>query len=106
MTRLSDNQTPRRRGRLFPERQISPEEKERRRLEDENFSKRCRVIFDLIKPELIEEHYNWFIAIEPVSGEYFIDKNQEIAIVKAKEKYPDRRRLILRLNETGACGRI
>ncbi|MFK0732962.1 MAG: hypothetical protein ACFKPT_07570 [Gloeotrichia echinulata GP01] len=105
MTQLSDNHTPRR-GRVFPERQLSPEDKARRKAESEVFAQRCRVIFDSVKPELIQEHYDWFIVIEPDSGDYFIDVDENVAREKAREKHPEKKRLIMRLNETGACGQI
>ncbi|MFB2922384.1 MULTISPECIES: hypothetical protein [Aerosakkonema] len=105
MTQLSSNRTARR-GRVFPERQLSPEEKARRQAEDEAFAKRCRSIFERVKPELINEHYDWFIVIEPESGDYFIDADEMAAIQKTREKYPHTKSLIMRLNETGACGRI
>ncbi|MFH7027753.1 MAG: hypothetical protein ACHBN1_20725 [Heteroscytonema crispum UTEX LB 1556] len=53
MTQLSSNRTPRR-GRIFPERQLSPEEKARHKAEDEVFYQRCRIIFDRVQPELIK----------------------------------------------------
>jgi hypothetical protein len=105
MSQLSSNRTARR-GRVFPERQLSPEEKARRKAEDEVFYRRCRVIFERVQPELIKEHYDWFIVIEPESGDYFIDSDKTVARQKAREKHPDKMRLIMRLNETGTCGRI
>lgn len=105
MSQQERDRTPRR-GRVFPERQLSAEEKARRMAEDEEFYQRCRVIFDRVRPELIKEHYDWFIVIEPDSGDYFIDPDEHFARVKAAEKYPHKMRLIMRLNETGACGRI
>lgn len=105
MTLLSDNHTPRR-GRVFPERQLSPEEKARRQAEGEEFAKRCRDIFERVKPELIKDHYDWFMVIEPESGDYFIDPDENVARQKASEKHGGKRRLIVRINETGACGKI
>ncbi|MEH2236707.1 hypothetical protein [Nostoc sp.] len=105
MTQLSSNHTPRR-GRVFPERQLSPEEKARRKAEDEVFYQRCRVVFDRVQPELIKEHYDWFIVIEPDSGDYFIDQNEDIARQKARDKFGNTLRLMMRINETGACGKI
>jgi hypothetical protein len=59
---------------MFPQRPpLSPEEKAKRKAENEAFSKRCRVIFDRVYPELVAEHYDWSIMIEPDSGDYFID---------------------------------
>ncbi|MBW4513531.1 MAG: hypothetical protein KME64_44805 [Scytonematopsis contorta HA4267-MV1] len=105
MTQLSSNRTPRR-GRVFPERQLSPEEKARRRAESEAFAQRCTVIFDSVKHELIKDHYDWFIIIEPDSGEYVMDVDKTVASQKANDKFGEKMRLMMRLNETGACGRI
>ena len=105
MTQLSSNRTPRR-GRVFPEKQLSPIEKARRKAESEAFTKRCRAIFEEVKQNLIENHYDWFIVIEPDSGDYFIDQDKTVAKAKAHEKHPDAICLIKRLNETGCCGKI
>ena len=105
MIQASSHQIPRR-GRVFPERQISKEELEQRRAEKEAFSQRCRLVFDSVKPELINDHYDWFIVIEPDSGDYFIDPDEKVARAKAAEKHPGKLRLIMRINETGTCGRI
>ncbi|MEC4986048.1 MAG: hypothetical protein SAJ37_13745 [Oscillatoria sp. PMC 1068.18] len=95
-----------RRGRIFPERTISPEERAKKQAEIEAFHQRCRLIFERIRPELIEEHYNWFIAIEPESEDYFIDREDVNVIQKAREKHPHKLFGSFRLNETGVCGRI
>lgn len=105
MTQLSSNHTPRR-GRVFPERQLSAEDKAQRQTEDKLFYQRCRLIFDRVQPELIKDHYNWFIVIEPLSGDYIIDPDENLARTKAGEKHPDKMRLIMRLNQSGTCGRI
>lgn len=92
---------------IFPDRPpLSLEEKARRKAEMEAFGKRCRVIFDRVYPELVAEHYDWFILIEPESGDYFIDPDEEVASQKAHQKYPTAIMLRMRLNETGTCGRI
>ncbi len=93
-------------GRLFPERQLSQEEIHRRRTESKELSRRCHLVFDKVKPQLIEDHYEWYIVIEPDSGDYFIDQEADLASNKAHEKYPDKKCLVLRINETGACGRV
>jgi hypothetical protein len=95
-----------RRGRLFPELTLSPEELAKRKAEREVFHKRCRAIFERVRPELIEKHYGWYIAIEPDSGDYFINEDVEVAHRKALEKYPNARHCAFCLNETGATGRI
>lgn len=105
MTQLSSNRTARL-GRVFPERQLSPEEKAKRKAETEEFNRRCQVIFERVHPELIEQHYDWFIIIEPDSGEYIIDLDETVARAKAREKFGHTMRLMLRLNKTGCCGKI
>jgi nicotinamide riboside kinase len=91
---------------VFPERQLSPEEKAKRKAEGEEFNRRCQVIFERVRPELIEQHYDWFIVIEPDTGDYIIDPDETVARAKAREKFGHIMRLMLRINETGCCGRI
>ncbi|MBD2500552.1 hypothetical protein [Anabaena azotica] len=93
-------------GRIFPEFTLPPEELARRRDERNARCQKARVVFDRVCPQLINEHYNWFIVIEPNSGDYFIDVNDNVAEKKAREKYPTGWLVTFRLNETGACGRI
>lgn len=103
------NSTPKRtvrRGRIFPELTLSPEELAKRKAENEEFFQRCQVIFERVCPDWIEEHYGWFIAIEPDSGDYFIDADKEVASQKAHQKHPNAIHCMFCLNETGACGRI
>ncbi|MGK7925857.1 MAG: hypothetical protein AB4290_11525 [Spirulina sp.] len=105
MTQTNSKQKPRY-GRVFPEKRLSPEEIEKRRAEDKIFAERCHIIFDRVKPELIQDYYDWFILIEPDSGDYFIDREKTRAREKAHEKHPNKKCLIMQINETGACGRI
>jgi hypothetical protein len=94
------------RGRLFPEIQWSPEKKARYQAEITAFRQHCLVIFEQVRPELMKEHYGWYIAIEPDSGDYFIDPDKETARKKAREQYPNAISGMFRLNESGATGRI
>ncbi|MBC6419719.1 MAG: hypothetical protein GDA44_13620 [Prochloron sp. SP5CPC1] len=95
-----------RRGRVFPEKVLSPEEKARIEAEEAVFYKRCREVFEGVQPELIQEHYDWFIVIEPDSGEYFIDLDKNVALSKSRSKQPEKKCVIMQINETGTCGRI
>ena len=97
---------PRRQGRIFPEFTIPPEELARRKAERDTCCQKARIIFDNIAPQLIDAHYNWFIIIEPNSGNYFIDLDEKIAEQKARQKYRSGWLVTFRLNETGTCGRI
>ncbi len=105
MSQLSSNRTALR-GRIFPEHQLSPEEKARRKAEWKEFNQRCQIIFERVQPELIKEHYDWFMFIEPESKDYFFAPDEMVVRLKAREKHPDAKCLIVRINETGACGRI
>jgi hypothetical protein len=93
-------------GRIFPEIQWTEDEKARRKAESEAFYHRCRAIFERVRPELIGEHYGWYIAIEPDSEKYFIDIDRETAHLKARHAHPDSIHCLFRLDETGACGTI
>jgi hypothetical protein len=97
---------PRRRGRLFPEYTIPPEELARRKAEKDARCQKSRVVFEQLRPQLIDNHYNWFMIIEPNSGDYFIDPDEEVAAQKARQKYPSGWLVTFRLNQTGTCGMI
>ncbi|MGH2413536.1 MAG: hypothetical protein ACRDEA_07565 [Microcystaceae cyanobacterium] len=94
------------RTRLFPERKLSQEEIERRQAELRAFRDRCKVIFDHLQPELIKTHYNWYMAVEPDSGDYFIAEDEEVVTQMAHQKHPNARLHVFRINETGVCGTI
>jgi len=94
-------------GRVFPNiPPLSAEEIARRKAEDEEFGRRCEKIFWKVQPELIKDHYDWSMYIEPDSGDYFIDPDPEVCFQKARQKYPTAVLCGMRINETGACGRI
>lgn len=95
-----------RRGRIFPEIQWTEEEKARHKARREAFYRRCWAIFELLKPDILDKYSGWYIAIEPDSGDYFIDQNKEIASQKAREKHPSTIHHLFGINETGVSGRI
>lgn len=97
MTQASSPQTVRR-GRVFPEKQLSPEEKARIKAEDAVFYQSCREVFERVQPELIQDHYDWFMIIEPESGEYFIDEDKKAALAKFRSKHPGKKCIIMRIN--------
>jgi hypothetical protein len=105
MTETKPNRTARR-GRIFPSIQWTEEQKAQRRAEREAFYQRCKPIFDKVRAELIETHHNWFVAVEPDSGDYFIDKNIEMVGKLCRERHPGKIPHVFRINETGACGTI
>ncbi len=106
MTEVKATRTVRR-GRIFPEIQWTEEQKALRRAEDEKFHQRCQVIFDRVKLHYIETHYNWYMIVEPDSGDYFIDGDEEVAMRMARQKHPGTIPLFLfRINDTGVSGTI
>ena len=107
MTQLSEKRKALR-GRISPERITPPEELARRAAERTKLGLRCRKISERIRPELIDEYYNWFIAIEPDSEEYLIDPTLLGIVKKIKEQYGNKSVMLttFRLNETGTCGSI
>ena len=50
---------------------------------------------------LLNKHYDWFIDIEPDRGDYFIDRDRDVARQKAKQKYPAALSIVMCVNETG-----
>ncbi len=46
------------------------------------------------------------MAVEPESGEYFINEDVLLVTQLAHKKYPNARLHVFRINETGVCGRI
>lgn len=95
-----------RRGRLFPEIQWTEERKAQWRAENEAIHQRCKVVFDRVQPELIKTHYNWYLAVEPESGDYFIDQDDVVVAKMAHQKHPNCKPFVFRINETGVCGTI
>lgn len=95
------------RDRIFPEYNWSPERIALDKADREAFYKRCRTIFERVRPELIENYYNnWFTVIEPNSENYIVDVDLEVASQKARQQHPNTKLLTFRLNATGACGKI
>ncbi len=84
----------------------SLEEINRQKTEDEILAKRCREIFWQIHPQLIQNYCNWFIYIEPESGDYFLDSDRNAARQQARKKYPAAKLMAMCINETGAVGKI
>ncbi|MDY6783853.1 MAG: hypothetical protein SW833_15140 [Cyanobacteriota bacterium] len=107
MTNLSEKYKSRQ-DKRFPKRAAPPEEIAKRRAERRELGLRCREIFEQIRPELIEEHYNWFVAIDPDTGDYLIDPKFLGIIEKIRDRYGETDAMLttFRLNERGTCGRI
>ena len=66
-----------RRSRVLPKSRVTPEEWQRRKIQRQEVGAQCRNIFERLSPQLIEKHYNWFIAIDADSENYMIDPKLE-----------------------------
>jgi hypothetical protein len=94
------------RGRLFPEIQWTEDQKNLYISELETHHQRCRVVFEKLQPELIKSHYNWFMAVDSESGDYFLNQDEEAVTQMCLQKYPNAIPFIFVINETGVAGRI
>ena len=99
-----------RRGRIFPDLHSSPDAKAKTLSQKREFGLRCRKIFEQIRPQLMQTHYNWFIAVDAETGNYILDPNFEGLMQKIKLRYPaadgKTKLTAFRLNEQGYCGLI
>lgn len=62
--------------------QLSP------KLANPGYVKRSRQIYERLGTELSNNYPGWYIAIEPDSGDYFINANKTLAQQQAKQKHP------------------
>ncbi|MEH2024868.1 MAG: hypothetical protein V7K62_14975 [Nostoc sp.] len=44
-----------------------------------------------------DTHYNWYIAVEPESGDYLTDRDELAAINKSRQHYPNAPVFIFRI---------
>ena len=58
--------------------------------ETESVANAARPIFESLRSTLESLHMNRFVAIEPVSGEYFLGDTLSDAMGASREKYPHR----------------
>lgn len=93
----------RKRGRVFPQIQWSQEKIDQSKALNTDIFRRSQKIFIREQPEFIKNHYNWFIAIEHNSEEYFIAQDEETAAINLLNKFPGAIPIIFKANETGAC---
>ncbi len=58
--------------------------------ETDSIAAAARPIFESIRGPLEKAHMNRFVAIEPISGEYFLGDTLSDAIGASREKHPTR----------------
>jgi hypothetical protein len=61
-----------------------------------------RIYEERLRATLEESHMNEFVAIEPISGEYFLGDTLSEAIGASRVKYPDRLAHALRVGHKAA----
>jgi hypothetical protein len=104
MTQLSQ---PRRTN--LPRKPIPPEEITRRQQLRDDLAARCRIIFECVRPSLLELHPNWYTAIDPDTEQYIIDPTFDGITKKVVDAYGysnEPKLTMFRLNATGSCGKI
>jgi hypothetical protein len=100
-------QAPQRRTHL--ESSSSTAKKQIDRVQRDDLARKCRIVFDRVCPQLIDNHYNWHIAIDPDTEQYLIDPTLIGITAQIKHIYGEQSTVkltIFRLNETGTCGRL
>lgn len=65
-----------RRGRNFPDVRWFEEEKIKRETEQKARFERCYPIFKKLRSELMTNYHNWYLTIEPETGEYFLSRDR------------------------------
>ena len=71
--------------------------------DSEGVAERARRIYEeRLRVSLEESHINEFVAIEPISGEYFLGSTLSDAIGASRTKYPDRLAHALRVGHKAA----
>lgn len=58
--------------------------------EQTDFVRRAHAVYQRLKPQLEQAHVNEFVAIEPVSGDYFLGQTLSDAGNLARKAHPDR----------------
>lgn len=94
------------RKRLSFKQPLTPQQIEEEQSRLNRFRHRCQLIFERVKPQFMETHYNWYLAVEPDSGDYFLAEDDLEAGNLCRQKHPLARIYVFRINETGACGTI
>jgi hypothetical protein len=67
-----------------------------------NFEKAQEIYDRRLRSDLEQTHLNYFVAIEPESGDHFLGQTISEAAAGARAAYPDRRSCILRVGHRAA----
>ena len=70
---------------------------------NEDVADQARQIYEeRLRATLVESHMDEFVAIEPISGEYFLGRTLSDAIGASRTKYPERLAHALRVGHKAA----
>lgn len=67
---------------------------------------KCRPIFERLYGELGESYHDWLVAIEPDSGDYFLGKDDQEVLARARKKHPKAVFFTYRLSDDQAVDRL
>ncbi len=67
---------------------------------------KAREFFNQLRPQLINQYSNWYIAINPDTGDYLVEQEYLKLFERLRQQPEKGKMVIFRLNETGVCGRI
>ncbi len=76
--------------------QLSP------KLANPGYVARSRLIYSRLGNELSSDYQGWYVAIEPDSGDYFLNASKVIAQQQARHQHPHRLICTFQLNAIGA----
>lgn len=72
------------------------------KLANPGYVARSRFIYSRLKNELSSNYSGWYLAIEPDSGDYFLNASKAIAQQQARHQHPLRLICTFQLDATGA----
>lgn len=64
------------------------------------------IIFNQLYPQLINRCFNWYLAINSDTNEYFLEQEYLKLFERLRQQPQKGKMVIFRVNETGICGRI
>jgi hypothetical protein len=66
-------------------------------------ARRAELVYEQrLKSELEKTHLNYFVAVEPDSGDYFLGHTLSEAASAARKAFPDRRAFLMRVGHPAA----
>jgi hypothetical protein len=92
-------------GRLFEVNPLSEGELKQRQQQASHRLDKAWLILQRIKPHLRKHYCNWYIAIDPDTGVYFLDPTYTRVCLRSHIYFPKTILCIYQLNQSGLVGR-